>query len=59
MLCAFLRDGGVRRDVHVCMAALAAAAMTFANLLHKYRKCQVISLLPPERQGKGQRSGPK
>ncbi len=57
MLCSFLRDGGVRRDV--CMAALAAAAMTFANLLHKHRKCQVISLLPPERQGKGQRSGPK
>lgn len=51
MLCSFLRDGGVRRDV--CMAALAAAAMTFANLLHKHRKCQVISLLPPERQGKG------
>jgi hypothetical protein len=54
---AFLRDGGVRR--YVCMAALAEAAMTFAILLRKYRKCQVISLLPPQRQGKGQRSGPK
>jgi hypothetical protein len=41
------------------MAALAEAAMTFAILLRKYRKCQVISLLPPQRQGKGQRSGPK